>query len=226
MDAAVRAEKMVFTSQFTPRDFVPDGNLQKPVWQSANKVEFDQDPFLGTHHPGLETIVASLWTPDYLYLAFWAKYRTVNTFTGEDPNIERWELWDRDVVEAFINPQPERELHYYEFEVAPNNQWVDLELDLTGTPVHNAQWNSGFQHVAVIDEKQHVWTVEIRIPVRPMGVQKIDPHTEWRINFYRMEDVGQDHARQPLGWSPLGAANKSFHQPAHFGVLKFAAPNE
>ena len=46
----------------------------------------------------------------------------------------------------FSNPQPERITHYYEFEVAPNNQWIDLEIEKTKTPFNDAAWNSGFSH--------------------------------------------------------------------------------
>ena len=63
-----------------------------------------------SHKPlaGSETQVASLWTPHYIYFAYWCRYQSLNIYAGEDPAKERWELWNRDVVEAFINPQPER----------------------------------------------------------------------------------------------------------------------
>jgi len=51
------------------------------------------------------------------------------------------ELWNKDVAEVFLNPQPERLWHYYEFEVAPNNQWIDLEIAGKGISDHDAKWN-------------------------------------------------------------------------------------
>src|SRR2546430_10315709 len=49
-------------------------------------------------------------------------FRSLNVYEGEDSAKERWQLWDRDVAEVFLNPEPARVPHYYEFEVAPNNQ--------------------------------------------------------------------------------------------------------
>ena len=215
-------QRVILTSEFSKTDFVPDGNLKKRVWASAKKVRFDQGAFQKTGYPEIETVVASRWTEKYLYLAYWCKYKTLNTFQGEDAHAERWELWTRDVVEAFINPQPDRPTHYYEFEVAPNNQWLDLEIDLTNTKQpHDAQWNSGFEHVTKIDAARHVWTVEMRIPVQSMGVQRMEPNTDWRINLYRADGFGNDQQRHLLSWSPLAIQNGSFHQPDSFGILRF-----
>ena len=50
------------------------------------------------------------------------------------------------VLPNFVNPEPARVNHYYEFEVAPNNQWIDLEIDKDKTPFNDAKWNSGFDH--------------------------------------------------------------------------------
>ena len=213
---------MILTASFTDVDFIPDGNLDKAVWSKAQKVHFDRDAFKGTQHPEVETTVASLWTKHYLYLAYWCKYTTLNTYTGEDPSVQRWQLWDRDVVEAFIAPQSAETPHYYEFEVAPNNQWIDLEINFGSKQSPNAQWNSNFLHATRIDETHRIWTAEWRIPVEPMGAESIDQNSEWRINLYRADGAGSDAERNLLCWSPLPVNNGSFHQPASFGLLRFA----
>ena len=104
---------LTITSQRVAADFIPDGNLSKNVWQFAPRVTFDRDHTGRTHFPDSETQVASLWTPGHVYFAYWCKYQLLNVYEGEDPAKEKWELWNRDVAEAFINPQPERFLHYY-----------------------------------------------------------------------------------------------------------------
>ena len=75
----------------------------------------------------------------YVYFAYRCKYTTLNVYEGKDPSKDFWTLWDRDVVEIFLNPQPEHMQHYYEFEVAPNNLWIDLEIDLDKKPFDDAQ---------------------------------------------------------------------------------------
>ena len=217
---------MILMANFLDADFVPNGDLDKDVWVKAERVRFNREAFRGTEHPEIETAVASLWTRQYLYLAYWCKYMALNFFEGEDPSVKRWELWTRDVVEAFIAPQRNQSSHYYEFEVAPNNQWIDLEIDLGSKQSPNVQWNSGFEHDTRIDAARRMWTTEMRIPVRSMGAEHVDQSADWRINLYRADGVGPDDERNLFSWSPLPLANGSFNQPDSFGVLRFIGPGK
>ena len=213
--------KVSMTSKSLAADFVPNGDLTKSLWKDAARETLGDRM---SHKPlaGSETRVASLWTPHYIYFAYWCRYQSLNIYAGEDPAKERWELWNRDVVEAFINPQPERFLHYYEFEVAPNNQWIDLEIDLSKNPMNDAAWDSHFEHATKVDASHKAWTVEMRIPVSSMHANDIKAGDEWRINLYRCDGPGDDSQRRFLSWSPLpSGANGSFHQPATFGIIKF-----
>jgi hypothetical protein len=213
---------LTMTSKFLAADFVPDGNLSKKVWKDAVHVTMDRDRFGETRLPDFEVQVASLWTPGYVYFAYRCRYESLNIYPGEDPAKERWELWDRDVVEAFINPQPERFRHYYEFEVAPNNQWIDLEIDLTKKPMADAAWDSHFEHATKLDPEHKVWVMEMRIPVKSMNAHPIQPGDEWRLNLYRCDGPGHDEQRRFMSWSALPPGHDgSFHQPASFGIIKF-----
>jgi len=100
------------------------------VWEIASRIIFDTSYRPGERFPEARTEVASLWSNTYLYFAFWSKYTELYTYAGEEVSQERWGLWERDVVEVFINPFPDRMNTYFELEVAPNNQWVDLAIDL------------------------------------------------------------------------------------------------
>ena len=211
----------VIVSRFSARDTVPDGDLDKPFWSDASRVAFDQAAFTRATYPESETRVASRWTRNYLYLAFWCRYQTLNAFEGEDLHVERWGLWEKDVVEAFIAPDPGQPSHYFEFEVAPNNQWIDLEIDLTKRPFNNARWNSGFEHSTRLDSARHVWTSEWRIPLASLARSGIAPGKDWRVNFYRSD--GQPPNRRAMSWGalPLKLPQSSFHQPESFGILRF-----
>ncbi len=208
------------TSAFSGKDFVPDGNLEKQIWRKAQWVCFDYDMSGQTHFPEADTRVAALWTSNYVYFAYRCQYTTLNIYEGEDPARERWKLWERDVVEVFINPQPERVNHYYEFEVAPNNQWIDLEINRDKTPFNDAKWDSHFEHATRIDSKKHVWTCEMRIPVAVMGVKTMAPDTDWRINFFRDDGPGDNTQRRVMCWSPI-PGGKTFHTPTRFGIIHF-----
>ena len=200
-------------------DFTPDGNLEKDVWTCAQQIRFSREAFAGWSYPEIETSIATVWTPAHLYLACRCKFVSLHIYEAEDIGRERWELWNRDVVEAFIAPSPVAASHYYEFEVAPNNQWLDLEIDFDeGEPIQK-DWSSGFLHATQIDQVQGVWTAEMRIPVDAMGITEIDPFSFWRINFCRCDGGGNE--RRFLSWRALGDGCRSFHQPASFGMLRF-----
>ena len=211
-----------FTSKSTPQDFVPDGNLNKLVWHGVHWIKVDHDPFKSVTFPQSATEIASLWTPDYVYFAYRCRYTTLNLFEDKDHGKEFWTLWDRDVVEVFLNPQPEHMKHYYEFEVAPNNLWIDLEIDLDKTPFNDAGWDSGFEHATHIDAKNRIWTCEMRIPVAGLkGAKPLAANAEWRINFFRADGPGDDTRRRFLSWSPVYNKTNSFHAPWSFGVIRF-----
>lgn len=206
-------------SRFCPTDFAADADLAKPGWQYADKVFFDTSYWPETRFPEARTRVASLWSETYVYFAFWSRYTQLFTYVGEDPNVERVGLWDRDVVEVFVNPFPERANVYWEFEVAPNNQWVDLAINLDEQPFYDAGWNSNFEHAVRTVEREKVWLCEMRIPLHAFGISRIEPGAEWRLNYYRCDGPGDDTERRFLAWSPT--LERSFHVPRRFGRLRF-----
>lgn len=205
---------------FITRDFVPDGDLSKPVWNEVAPITFDRDVYTGISYPGSETKVAALWTRHNIYFSFSCKYTSLNIYEGEDVAEERWELWNRDVVEVFINPEPHRIFHYYEFEVAPNNQWIDLEIDKTKNPFYDPVWNSGFAHATHVKREAGEWTCEMRIPQAPMGVREILDGDDWRVNFFRADGLGDESPRHLISWCTI-PGGETFHTPERFGLLRF-----
>jgi Glycoside hydrolase 123, catalytic domain/Carbohydrate family 9 binding domain-like/Glycoside hydrolase 123 N-terminal domain len=207
-------------SKFSPEDFVPDGNLQKKLWKTADWALMDHDMTGQKQYPQSATEIASVWTPQYVYFAYRCKYETLNIYQDADPAAEKWGLWNRDVVEVFINAQPERVNHYYEFEVSPNNLWIDLEINKDQSPFNDANWDSGYEHATHIDAEHHVWTCELRIPVASLGAKEIFTGAEWRLNLFRADGQGEDHQRRFMSWSTIPEGG-SFHVPTRFGIIQF-----
>lgn len=203
----------------TEEDFTPDGDLGKLPWRDAPRIFFDTSYLPEIRYPQARTEVRSLWSPSSIYFAFYCPYEELNVYADEDPVPERWELWKRDVAEIFINPFPERMRRYWEFEVAPNNQWIDLEIDLDREPFHDAGWDSGFLHATGVDAENKVWTCELRIPVSSFGLESAAEGDTWRVNFFRCDGQGSDQERRFLAWSPTG--KRDFHVPERFGRLLF-----
>jgi len=208
-------------STFLAADFTPDGNLSKKVWKNARQVTIDHDRFGHMRFPDSEVQVASLWTLGYVYLAYRCRYQSLSVHDGKSVK-ERPGIADREVVETFVDPQPEGFTHYYEYQVAPNNQWWNLEINLAKPQAGDGSWDSNFEHVTKVDAEHKIWVVEMSIPVRSPKVEAIHPGDEWRLNLYRCDGLGNGTQRRFMSWSPLpDGRNGSFHQPASFGIIKF-----
>jgi hypothetical protein len=184
-------------------------------WQNASPVTFHSDWQGKNADPERETKVRILWSRQHLYLRFECRYRELFLFEDSDPNGRRDHLWDRDVAEAFLQPDPSRERCYREFEVSPNGMWVDLDIFPGGL----ADLKSGLRRAVVLDEKSHTWTAELAIPLKALTTS-FDPAAIWRVNFYRVE--GRKEPRAYLAWQPTHTPQPNFHVPSAFGSLRFA----
>ena len=186
-------------------------------WENAGAVVFCSDWQGEEPDPGRETTVRVLWTRRTLYLRFECRYRELHVFADAEPNGRRDHLWDRDVVEAFLQPDPSRERFYREFEVSPNGMWIDLDISPKGL----ADLSSGLQRSVFLDEKAHIWAAELAIPLKAL-TSNFDSNAVWRANFFRVE--GTKEPRTYLAWQPTGTPQPNFHVPKAFGRLRFAPP--
>jgi hypothetical protein len=183
-------------------------------WGKASPVSFDFDWQGKNPDAGRETRVRVLWSETTLYLRFECRYRELFLFEDSDPNGRRDHLWDRDVVEAFLQPDPSKERYYREFEVSPNGMWIDLDIFPEGL----ADLKSGLRRSVVLDEKSHAWNAELAIPMKAL-TQQFDAHAIWRANFYRVE--GTKEPRAYLAWQPTNSPQPNFHVPSAFGGMRF-----
>ncbi len=201
------------------RELRLDPSHMDDQWQNATPVTFCADWQGKNADPERDTEVRVLWSQQNLYLRFKCRFRDLFTFEDSDPNGRRDHLWDRDVVEAFLQPDPAREHFYREFEVSPNGMWVDLDIFPGGL----ADLKSGLQRSVVVDEKSRIWTAELAIPIKSLTT-KFDPAAIWRANFYRVE--GRKEPRTYLAWQPTHTPQPNFHVPRAFGKLRFARAGE
>ncbi len=183
-------------------------------WQKASPVTFSADWQGNNADAGRETHVRVLWSKKTLYLRFECRYRELFLFTDSEPNGRRDHLWDRDVAEAFLQPDPSKLHNYREFEVSPNGMWIDLDIFPGGL----ADLKSGLQRSVFLDEKSHTWTAELAIPIKAL-TQHFDPSAIWRVNFFRVE--GPKEPRAYLAWQPTKSPQPNFHVPEAFGRMRF-----
>jgi len=192
-----------------------DARHPAPEWAQAAPATFCADWQGRNPDPARQTEVRLLWTPATLYLRFACRYRERFVFEDSDANGRRDHLWDRDVAEAFLQPDPSRPRYYKEFEVSPNGMWIDLDIFPEGL----SDLKSGLTRSVWLDSEERTWAAEVAIPMKALTAD-FDPAAVWRANFYRAE--GAHEPRFYSAWQPTGTPQPNFHVPAAFGKLRFA----
>jgi alpha-galactosidase len=198
-----------------PKDIELNSKSPALEWRQAVPIAFCADWQGKNPQPSLETEVRLLWSDSALYIRFVCRYRNLFIFEDSDANGRRDHLWDRDVAEAFLQPELSPERYYKEFEVAPNGMWIDLDIVPSGL----ANLKSGLRHSVHVDDQQQIWVAELAIPIRSL-TPSFDPTKRWHANFYRVE--GRFEPRQYLAWQPTFTDIPNFHVPQAFGTLRFA----
>jgi Carbohydrate-binding family 9 len=185
------------------------------AWTIAPPVRFNADWQGWNPDPERETEVRVLWSPEKLYLRFDARYRELTVFPDAESTGRREHLWDRDVCEAFLQPDPSQPRRYKEFEVAPNGFWIDLDIGAG----KNRDLHSGLIRRVDVDSAGKKWRAVLALPMKSI-VERLDPSALWRANFYRVE--GPTEPRFYSAWQPTKTAVPNFHVPEAFGRLVFA----
>ena len=78
---------------------------------------------------------------------------------------------------------------------------------------------SGLRRRVVLNQATKTWVAELALPMKCL-VERFDPKTTWKVNFYRVE--GTSEPRFYSAWQPTRTAVANFHVPEAFGELVFA----
>ncbi|MBB3222626.1 alpha-galactosidase [Pseudoduganella umbonata] len=205
----------------TIADVGTDGFPRASQWADAPATFFRHDwqgkPLAGPQ----STRVLLLRGANHLYLRFICKFEALNTFDSARSATDIWPLWERDVVEVFLQA-PERAglKSYREVQVSPNGLLQEIAVEVSGKRRIAAESRAR----AHIDAQHKVWTADLAVPMRSAG----GAGDGWRLNLFRVEGQGGAGKQQVLSaWSPTGKGSGSgtpdFHVPAAFGRLLTAA---
>ncbi len=208
------ADANIVTATRLVHDIGLNAQNPAPEWAKASPILFCSDWQGKNADPGRQTVARLLWTPETLYLRFECRYRELFVFHDSEADGRRDHLWDRDVGEVFLQPDPEKTGYYREFEVSPNGMWIDLDI----FPGGRRDLQSGLRRSVWLDQPQHSWAAELAIPMAAL-VANFNPHVQWRANFYRVE--GAREPRFYSAWRPTFSPRPNFHVPAAFGKLRF-----
>jgi hypothetical protein len=199
-----------------PSDFALTADPSAQSWANIKGVTAGRGP-LNDVTPGHQTEIRSRWTAGNLYLLFICPYQELYLKSDPSTKTETNKLWEWDVAEVFIGTDYKNIKHYTEFQVSPQGEWVDLDIDRNpDPPVHDWQWNSGFEVKARIDAEKKIWYGEMRIPMAKIDQRTPKSGLEMRINFYRFQGPPPDRKR--IAWRPTNTNN--YHVPEAFGRLR------
>ena len=207
-------------STWSEQDVALDTNPSSAFWRASQPVFMDGDT-RGNHDPRYRTEVRARWTKRNLYFLFICPYEELNLKPNPQTSSETNELWNWDVAEVFIGADFKNIKRYKEFEISPQGEWVDLDIDLS-KPHHEDgwKWNSGFEASARIDRDTRVWYGAMRIPYSTVDTRPAAAGNVFRVNLFRSQ--GPEARRHQIAWqAPMG---DSFHVPERFGTLHLVKP--
>lgn len=158
------------------------------------------------------------WSDEALHVRFVCNQHEPLVVSPQ-PQTERKTLglWDRDVCEIFVAPDPATPGRYFEFEGAPNGEWVDLGIVVTPEGRETDwEYDSGMKAAAGVSER------EVRIGITipwSAAIPKPSCGDLWLVNLFRC--VGPEAPDRYLAWRPTHAPEPAFHVPEAFGPLRF-----
>ena len=134
------AQEDVFKSASATEDVAPSTDPGSSFWRSAPAVHAERDSN-GAAMPRYRAEIRSRWTKRNLYFLFICPYEQLSLNPAPSTSSETFRLWDWDVAEVFIGSDFQNIQRYKEFEISPQGEWVDLDIDLT-KPHHECVFRS------------------------------------------------------------------------------------
>ncbi len=206
----------VIQSKWAESDPHLDTNPASSFWRGSEPVYMTRNAH-GKSEPKYRTETRTRWTSQNLYILFVCPYENLYLKPSPNSTAETNELWNWDVAEAFIGTDFKNIRRYKEFELSPQGEWVDLDIDLNKPNDEDGwKWNSGLEVSARIDAAAHVWYGAMRIPYKAIDSRPAAAGNMLRINLFRCQ--GASPNRKYLAWQP--PMRDSFHTPEKFGILE------
>ena len=193
-------------------------DFDNPLWQQCQPVQIKHywsgEPAMPSRHAEARVC----WSDEALHVHFAGEQREP-LIVSDNPVTDRKTLglWDRDVCEIFLAPDPAKPWRYFEFEAAPTGEWVDLGITVKPEGrVTDWDYASGLTTAAKLEDERLL--VGMRVPWSET-LPKPATGDIWRVNVFRC--VGPEAPERYLAWLPTRTPEPNFHVPEAFGKLRF-----
>lgn len=202
--------------KYAAKDVAPTANPGSAFWKGIAPV-YAVTNNLGKELPTNKTEIRVRWTDKNLYVLMICPYEELFLLPNPVTKTETNKLWEHDVAEIFVGADFDNIHQYREYQVSPQGEWVDLDID-TKKPLPEGgwKWDSKMVTKARIDKAAKVWYAEFQIPFSGITAKKIEAGLMLRGNFYRFQ--GGPPERKMVAWMPTGRINN--HTPEKFGTLR------
>lgn len=211
-------EADIFLSRFSDSETELTTDPASAFWMGTEAVIIDRN-IIGGPELELTSEAKSRWTKENIYFLFSGPFESQVLKPEPDTVTETFKLWQWDDFELYIGADFEKINLYREFEVSPQGEFLDLNIN-SEVPMagHNDErlWNSGFKVKARVDKENKVWYAEICIPLASFDTRTPAAGNEFRVNIYRLQGPQDD--RDFLAWRPTGVWNP--HHPEVFGIMR------
>jgi hypothetical protein len=192
-------------------------DFDHPAWRRSQPIQITRK-WSGEAAPASRHAEARIiWCEDSLVVRFVCGQHEPLVVNPE-PQLDKKTigLWDRDVCEIFIAPNPDEPERYFEYEAAPTGEWVDLAIRLAPEG-RQTDWKfcSGMSTASRVTDEE--LTTIIRIPWSG-SLPKPKQGDGWRCNLFRCVGLGNERY---LAWQPTYTPEPYFHVPEVFGRLDF-----
>ena len=161
----------------------------------------------------------------YLYAAHDAKnlYFAFINYEPDTKNLkirctqkDKGDIWMDDCIEIFISPNPKNRKKCYQFIVNAKGVTWDGQHGSSKDGRVDLAWNSGIKAATIIQKNR--WILEIKIPLKDIGVTGYNARKDIAANFYRsrISSGGQIFSC----WSPI--VEDKHLTPKRFGILSLS----
>jgi len=197
---------------------VSEADFENEIWRECQPIKIEHywsgEPAMARRHAEARIC----WSEEALHVRFVGRQEEP-LVVANNPITQKKTLglWDRDVCEIFLAPDPEKPWRYFEFEAAPTGEWIDLGIQVKPSG-RETDWDfaSGFTTAAKLEQERLF--VAMRIPWGE-AIPKPKHGDVWRVNVFRC--VGPEAPERYLAWQPTKTEEPNFHVPDVFGTLRF-----